>query len=263
MTITKSDNARDTSPSSSTPAPEGGLEPGLSSTAGSVTKQENGTIVNAEGRGNGDGGGGLWRRVYEVVTWTPPRCRWDPKRPPRFSLALNLLFGFAATFTVSFATFYSCLACVLLDRMFVGGLFEVRVVGYIPCYILCLYRWFCELRSFGTGLWMDDTHFSPLSLLSFLPLFLYKKRDKTPYLSMYQANMYCRSQTSTTPTPSSACWPTPSASATSAPPSSPPSCRPATPRACSSSARWATSCGGGPSCWPWRGSRRRCGWACA
>ncbi|KAJ9263706.1 hypothetical protein DTO212C5_7491 [Paecilomyces variotii] len=43
----------------------------------------------------------IGRRLYDIVTWTPPRCRWDPKKPPEFSLTLNLLFGFAATFTVA------------------------------------------------------------------------------------------------------------------------------------------------------------------
>lgn len=41
-------------------------------------------------------------RVYDILTWTPPRCRWDPKNPPRLTMPLNLLFGFACTFTVRF-----------------------------------------------------------------------------------------------------------------------------------------------------------------
>lgn len=36
----------------------------------------------------------LARRVWNVVSWTPKRCRWDPEDPPKFSLGLNLLFGF-------------------------------------------------------------------------------------------------------------------------------------------------------------------------
>ncbi|RDL41897.1 uncharacterized protein BP5553_01876 [Venustampulla echinocandica] len=39
----------------------------------------------------------LWR----WITWTPKRCRWDPDTPPEFSMWLNLLFGFAGTFTVA------------------------------------------------------------------------------------------------------------------------------------------------------------------
>jgi hypothetical protein len=39
--------------------------------------------------------------VYRFLSWTPPRCRWDPDKPPQFSMALNVLFGFAACFTVA------------------------------------------------------------------------------------------------------------------------------------------------------------------
>ena len=42
-----------------------------------------------------------WRRIISLITWTPKRCRYDPNSPPRFSMALNFLFGFAACFTVS------------------------------------------------------------------------------------------------------------------------------------------------------------------
>ncbi|KAF2009758.1 MFS general substrate transporter, partial [Aaosphaeria arxii CBS 175.79] len=42
-----------------------------------------------------------WRRVYNILTWTPPRCRWDPSAPPQFSMSMNLLFAFAGAFTVA------------------------------------------------------------------------------------------------------------------------------------------------------------------
>lgn len=42
-----------------------------------------------------------WRKIYAVVTYTPHRCRYDPANPPGFSMPLNLLFGFAGTFTVA------------------------------------------------------------------------------------------------------------------------------------------------------------------
>ena len=42
-----------------------------------------------------------WQKFYNIASWTPPRCRYDPANPPKFSLALNLLFGFAACFTVA------------------------------------------------------------------------------------------------------------------------------------------------------------------
>lgn len=40
-------------------------------------------------------------RIVEILTWCPPRCRWDPANPPKFSMALNLLFGFSGAFTVA------------------------------------------------------------------------------------------------------------------------------------------------------------------
>ncbi|KAF2111858.1 major facilitator superfamily domain-containing protein, partial [Lophiotrema nucula] len=43
----------------------------------------------------------IWRRAWEIVTWTPPRCRWDAEKPPQFSMALNVLFAFAGGFTVA------------------------------------------------------------------------------------------------------------------------------------------------------------------
>ncbi|KAL9062319.1 MAG: hypothetical protein Q9157_009030 [Trypethelium eluteriae] len=43
----------------------------------------------------------LGRRFWDILTWTPPRCRWDPEKPPEFSMPLNILFGFAGAFTVA------------------------------------------------------------------------------------------------------------------------------------------------------------------
>ena len=40
-------------------------------------------------------------RIQDIITYTPQRCRYDPAKPPGFSLSLNLLFGFAGTFTVA------------------------------------------------------------------------------------------------------------------------------------------------------------------
>jgi hypothetical protein len=39
---------------------------------------------------------GFLRRCWAVVSWTPPGCRWDPEHPPKFSMALNLLFAFVS-----------------------------------------------------------------------------------------------------------------------------------------------------------------------
>ncbi|KAF3767919.1 MFS general substrate transporter [Cryphonectria parasitica EP155] len=37
----------------------------------------------------------------KILMWTPPRCRYDPDNPPKFSLALNLLFALTTTVTVA------------------------------------------------------------------------------------------------------------------------------------------------------------------
>ena len=43
----------------------------------------------------------LWQRIYDIVSYTPPRCRWDPAKPPVFSMPLNVLFGISGAFTVA------------------------------------------------------------------------------------------------------------------------------------------------------------------
>ncbi|KIW67666.1 hypothetical protein PV04_06898 [Phialophora macrospora] len=40
------------------------------------------------------------QKVVDFVTWTPPWCRWDPEKPPVFSVWHNILFAFAGAFTV-------------------------------------------------------------------------------------------------------------------------------------------------------------------
>ena len=34
-----------------------------------------------------------WKKTYAILSWTPPRCRYDPDKPFQFSMALNILFG--------------------------------------------------------------------------------------------------------------------------------------------------------------------------
>ncbi|EPS41358.1 hypothetical protein H072_4752 [Dactylellina haptotyla CBS 200.50] len=41
------------------------------------------------------------RRIVTVLSYTPRRCRYDPEKQFHFNLALNVLFAFAATFTVA------------------------------------------------------------------------------------------------------------------------------------------------------------------
>ncbi|OAG41699.1 hypothetical protein AYO21_04163 [Fonsecaea monophora] len=38
--------------------------------------------------------------LIDVLTWTPPWCRWNPEKPPTFSIWHNVLFAFAGAFTV-------------------------------------------------------------------------------------------------------------------------------------------------------------------
>lgn len=33
----------------------------------------------------------IWRRIYTTLTWTPPNCRWDPDKPPQFSMSSTSL----------------------------------------------------------------------------------------------------------------------------------------------------------------------------
>ncbi|KAJ9609900.1 hypothetical protein H2200_006229 [Cladophialophora chaetospira] len=40
------------------------------------------------------------QKIIDFVTWTPPWCRWNPEKPPTFSIWHNILFAFAGAFTV-------------------------------------------------------------------------------------------------------------------------------------------------------------------
>lgn len=41
---------------------------------------------------------GFLQRCSSILSWTPSGCRWDPDHPPKFSIALNLLFAFVSLF---------------------------------------------------------------------------------------------------------------------------------------------------------------------
>lgn len=45
------------------------------------------------------------RSIWNFVTWTPKRCRWDPESPPKFSVGLNILFAFVSFVFVTFNRF--------------------------------------------------------------------------------------------------------------------------------------------------------------
>lgn len=41
-----------------------------------------------------------WRKVIDILDWTPPWCRYDPNKPPTFSIWHNLLFALAGLLTI-------------------------------------------------------------------------------------------------------------------------------------------------------------------
>ena len=43
----------------------------------------------------------ILQRITNIITYTPKKCRYDPEKPFKFSLPLNVLFGFAGAFTVA------------------------------------------------------------------------------------------------------------------------------------------------------------------
>ncbi|KAK4493985.1 hypothetical protein PRZ48_015171 [Zasmidium cellare] len=43
----------------------------------------------------------IWHRLSTTLYWVPPNCRWNPASPPQFSMAHNVMFGFAGAFTVA------------------------------------------------------------------------------------------------------------------------------------------------------------------
>ncbi|KAJ5142647.1 uncharacterized protein N7515_001434 [Penicillium bovifimosum] len=58
-----------------------------------------------------------WRLFIDIISWTPPRCRWNTENPSKFGLPLNILFAFSATFTVA-NLYYSHPILDVLARFF-------------------------------------------------------------------------------------------------------------------------------------------------
>lgn len=54
----------------------------------------------------------LWRRIWKILNWTPPNCRWDPDKPPQFSMSSTLFFSFPAI-RFCFYLYFPCLATIL------------------------------------------------------------------------------------------------------------------------------------------------------
>lgn len=48
----------------------------------------------AQGRGNGCPASRSWgSRLVDTLGYVPPNCRYDPAKPFKFSMGLNVLFG--------------------------------------------------------------------------------------------------------------------------------------------------------------------------
>lgn len=70
----------------------------------------------------------IWRKLYDVATYVPPRCRWDPKNPPVFSMPMNILFAFAGAFTVANLYYNHPILNILADDFGV----DYKQVAQIP-----------------------------------------------------------------------------------------------------------------------------------
>ncbi|KAI1812598.1 major facilitator superfamily domain-containing protein [Poronia punctata] len=44
---------------------------------------------------------GPMTRFLQAINWMPPWCRYDPDKPPAFTLGMNILLAFSTTFTVA------------------------------------------------------------------------------------------------------------------------------------------------------------------
>jgi hypothetical protein len=72
--------------------------PGLNAIGGTAeAEMHTPSTIDNEGKGEG-----LVSTVLRIVNWMPPRCRYDPKNPPEFTLAMNILLGFVCLCAIYF-----------------------------------------------------------------------------------------------------------------------------------------------------------------
>lgn len=69
-----------------------------------------------------------WQKFIDTIYWVPPNCRWNPSEPPKFSMALNILFAFAGAFTVANLYYNHPILNILADDFNV----EYKKVAEIP-----------------------------------------------------------------------------------------------------------------------------------
>ncbi|KAJ5861180.1 uncharacterized protein N7529_008490 [Penicillium soppii] len=79
------------------------------------------------------------KHILNIISWVPPRCRWDVENPSKFGLSLNILFAFSGTFTVA-NLYYSHPILDVLAQYF--GVSHERV-SLIPT---------CSQAGYATGL---------------------------------------------------------------------------------------------------------------
>lgn len=114
----------------------------------------------------------------KAVNWVPPRCRWDEANPPKFTLVLNLLFGFVSCIFDS--------ESLLVTLGFVSiSQYRVERCGVLltmictcPCLLLFLARSLSRSASYQRAAYLAQfpfTHvlstaqFSEIVLLSMMP----------------------------------------------------------------------------------------------
>src|ERR1700712_2211121 len=64
-------------------------------TASEITPTTISPIIQPKFRNN------FFQKLFDIVTYVPPRCRYDENVDFYFGMGLNVLFAFAAAFTVA------------------------------------------------------------------------------------------------------------------------------------------------------------------
>lgn len=71
----------------------------------SDVQTSDGAEVEASAKWNSKSSSNYLRVLWDLLIYTPQRCRWDPANPVKFSWGLTFLFAFATTFTVGSSSF--------------------------------------------------------------------------------------------------------------------------------------------------------------
>lgn len=63
-------------------------------------------------------GNSLAQQCRQFLGWMPPWCRWDPESPPKFTMSLNLLFGFVCLLHHLYLSQLSCFGSFFSTLLF-------------------------------------------------------------------------------------------------------------------------------------------------